>query len=105
MHCQPATAAQCPVCKVDVTMPRVHSPSPTSRMLSFALPAMNWRALLSRQLGELREWVGQRRVEDGGGIRASEGKCLVARCQRRAQHGWFDWPRCLFVAGNKGPQS
>jgi len=68
MHCQPATA-QCPVCKMDVTMPQVHSPSPTSRVLSFALPPMNWRTVLSRQLDELREWVGrspaQRRTEVG----------------------------------------
>lgn len=69
-QCQPAIAEQCPVCKMDVTLPQVHSPSPTSRMLSFAQPPINWRTLLSRQLGDLREWVGispaQRQTEVGG---------------------------------------
>src|SRR5258706_9580933 len=100
MHCQPATAAQCPVCKVDVTMPRVHSPSPTSRMLSFALPAMNWRAVLSRQLDELREWVGQRRIEGGGGMRRRMASCLVGLCQRRSHAECFDGLVVFCFEGN-----
>jgi hypothetical protein len=61
MHCQPATAKQCPVCKMDVTLPRIHSPPPTSRMPSFALPDLtspsSWRTALSRRLDDWREWV------------------------------------------------
>ena len=74
MDYQPAIAEQCPVCKMDVTLPRVHSPPPTSRMLSFALPPIDfdWRTVLSRRLDGLREWLGvspapaQRRTEMSG---------------------------------------
>ena len=76
MDYQPATVEQCPVCKMDVTLPRVHSPPPTSRMLSFAMPPIDfdWRSVLSRRLDGLREWVGvslpplpaQQRTEVGG---------------------------------------
>ena len=59
--CNFATPEQCPVCKMDVTLPRIHSPPPTSRMPSFALPVLtspsNWRTALTRRLDDLREWV------------------------------------------------
>jgi len=57
----PANAGQCPVCKMDVTLPRIHSPPPTARMPSFVLPVLippsNWRAELSRRLNDLRDWA------------------------------------------------
>jgi len=73
IRCQPATAEQCPVCKMDVTLPRIHSPPPTSRMLSFTLPVLtppsNWRTALSRRLDGFGEWARllptQRRTEVG----------------------------------------
>ena len=60
MDYQPATAEQCPVCKMDVTLPQVHLPPPMSHMLSFALPPIDfdWQTMLSRQLDGLREWLG-----------------------------------------------
>jgi hypothetical protein len=78
---QLASTGQCPVCKMDVTLPRIHSPLPTARTPSFALPSFappsDWRNALSRRLDDLREWAraiaspqrigGGRVMEEGNG--------------------------------------
>lgn len=77
-----ANAGQCPVCKMDVTLPRIHSPPPMAHMPSFALPVLtplsNWRAVLSRRLNGWREWTGaahaQQRMESGHVVEDGNGR-------------------------------